>query len=91
MADAVDAGTVSFSEALEWHFRQNRNPALPMELIGVAKKAIVFAEHDAWDAEILMPHGWQFEGKPVITVGQAVEVFHLSAFVRRGAAVAVAA
>jgi hypothetical protein len=82
-AELVDEGVVSIESALEWHLRSNHYPPLSRAFIGVAKQAIELGNAEFWEYEIDLPEGiTTADNRSFITAAEAVETFHLDAFLQ---------
>lgn len=80
-AGAVDDGRIQLAIALEWHLRSNHYPPHPAALVPVALRAVELASDDLWDEDIDLPEGIEYKDGTTITVYEAIEAFHLDAFV----------
>ena len=76
MAEATDIDT-----ALAWHLSSNHYPPVPSSMIAPCKAAIEAANEDNWDAEIELPDGILFRGKPTAPVHAMVDQHHLGSWI----------
>ena len=79
-AEAVEEGQISLRNALSYQLTANHYPPYPTALIDVAEEAVNLGQEELWDQEIELPEGIEFRDQPFITVADAVETFHLDAF-----------
>lgn len=75
------AGMLDIDSALQWHFRSNHYPPLPLSLIPAAKKAIQFARQGQWERYIQLPEQITYKGKKYAPVSAAVKEWHLDAWI----------
>ena len=84
-AGLVDEGAVELAVAVGWHLRSNHYPPHPSFMIPVALRAVELANDGLWDERIDLPENEgfkvEFRGSTTITVSDAVEAFHLDAFI----------
>lgn len=86
---------VPLEVALTCQLRSNHYPPYPHALIPIAAIAVRRANDELdpgidkpfddtiYNEMIALPDGIQFRDRKWITVGEAIEVFHLDAFIRR--------
>lgn len=72
-AEAVQEGWISLDQAVHVHLTANHYPPVPPSFVSVAVKAVELANQGDWDAILV-------DGAPG-TVSDAIEVWHLWAFV----------
>ena len=76
-------------QLLEWHLHYNHYPPHSTALVPVAQRAIELAQDaidsgdswDVWGEHIELPEGIEFQDRTYVTVKEAVEAFHLDAFI----------
>lgn len=85
MAEAVDDGLASLTQALIWHLQSNHYPPHPAFMVPVCLEAIEAAQDEEWDRSIDLPDRdgfqvtWQ-DGRTSIKVWEAIEEFHLDSY-----------
>lgn len=81
MKEQMDQGNIRREQVMIWHLRNNHYPPHPYFMVQVALKAVDLANEGQWDEEIDLPEGVAFrDGRPVVSVANAVESLHLHSF-----------
>lgn len=80
MAEQVAEGNASLRQALGWHLGVNHYPPVPSYMIDPCIAAIELANDGEWDAEVELPEGVTYKGRPTASVSAMVEQHHLGAF-----------
>ena len=79
--DMVEHGGVT-EATMGWHLQSNHYPPHRDCMIPLALQAVDAANEEDWDRELELPDEVEsFRGRSVIKVHEAVEAFHLHAFI----------
>lgn len=76
--EMIDQGGIEV--ALSWHLSANHWPPVPAIMIPVCLAAIDAATEEEWDAEVDLPEGVSYKGRPTAPVWAIVEQHHLEPF-----------
>lgn len=79
--DMLEHGTVE--QALTWHLTSNHFPPIPVAIVPVAKRAILYANQGRWDSLLTLPPGMTWRGHTRAPVSACVDAWHLEAFLTR--------
>jgi hypothetical protein len=81
MAEAVNDGLATLTQAITWQLRSNHYPPVPMAMVPVAVAAVEALNEDD-DRLIDMPEGVEFrDGRTAVEASVIAESFHLYGFV----------
>lgn len=85
-AELVGEDAVNIESALVWHLQSNHYPPYPLSFVTVCKQAIEFVNanpdsEEVWGLKIPLPVAVTTrDNRDSITISEAVEAFHLEAF-----------
>ena len=82
LTEMIIANTdLPLEQKLKWHLQGNHYPPLPMSLVSACLEAIELARLDYYTAEVKLPNGLEYDGSPVMVVGELVSACHLDGFI----------
>lgn len=80
MAEAVQDGTITLTQALAWHLQCNHYPPVPTSMIDACIAAIDACNEQDWNAEIALPEGVFYKNNSTAPAAAIVEAHHLDAW-----------
>lgn len=80
-AESVENGDISLDVALQYHFRGNCYPPLPLAFIEPAKAAIDAYKQGKTDKRIKLPDGITYKGRKTAPANEVVDFLRIRAFI----------